>query len=93
MERYTQKTASGKYQIGSPFLEPVSGGFEGPAADRLAVFERVYRQLINDREKTEQEMEALRQKGRTGSATFRQLMAKKVNLGNILDLFDIYGIQ
>ena len=38
-------------------------------------------------------MEALRQKGRTGSATFRQLMAKKVNLGNILDLFDIYGIQ
>lgn len=93
MDRYTQKTVSGKYLIGSSFLESAAGGFEGPAADRLAAFERVYRKLTDDREKTEQEMEALRQKGKTGSATFRQLMARKVNLGNILDLFDIYGIQ
>lgn len=93
MEHYTERTGPGQYRIRKEYLTIAEEGCTGPAADRLAAFERVYEQLAKDREKTEAQMEELRKQGRCGSATFRKLMAKKVNLGNMLDTFSIYGIQ
>lgn len=93
MEHYTERTGPGQYRIRKGFLDAGEAGFSGPAADRLAAFERVYEQLVTERAQAEAKMEELRKQDRTGSATFRQLMAKKVNLGNMLDTFSIYGIQ
>ncbi|HIS25591.1 MAG TPA: hypothetical protein IAA57_01590 [Candidatus Pullilachnospira intestinigallinarum] len=93
MEHYTKQTGPGQYKICREFLPALPEDAGGPAADRLGAFERVYEHLAREKETTEKKMEELRKKGRTGSATFRQLMAKKVNLGNMLDTFAIYGIQ
>lgn len=93
MEYYTKRIGPGQYRIRKEFLMAGENDFSGPAADRLAAFERVFEHLTLDKENTEAKMEELREKGRTGSATFRQLMARKVNLGNMLDTFSIYGIR
>lgn len=60
---------------------------------RLTAFERSYEALRREAQQAGEKMEELKKQGKTNSATFRQLLAKKVNAENTLKLFGIYGIE
>jgi len=68
-------------------------GCSGEAISRLARFEDVYDDLVAGQNKISEEMEKLRNEGKTKTVKFRELMAKKMINSNILILFKTYGLQ
>lgn len=59
---------------------------------RLAGFERMYADLLKEREAVLADMEALREAGKQKGATYRQLLARKLTLQELIGRFEIYGI-
>ncbi len=61
--------------------------------ERLAAFERMYADLLKEQEKVLEQMEALRAAGKQKGATYKQLLAQKLTLQNMIGRFEIYGIR
>lgn len=57
---------------------------------RLLAFERMYKELIESQEKIVDDMDVLKARGRTNSATYRQLMGKKLTNQSMLSMLEIY---
>ena len=71
--------------------EPNIHGYSGEAIDKLARFENFYLDLLAQVAIPE-EMEKLRQQGKTKSVRFRELMGEKMVKANLISLIKSYGL-
>ena len=62
-------------------------------AERLAAYDRMYADLLKERDKVLSDMEKLRAAGRNKGATYPQLLAQKLTVQNRIGRFAIYGIK
>ena len=60
--------------------------------ERLAAYDRLYQDLLRERDKVLADMERLRAAGRNRGATYQQLMAQKLTVQNLIGRFALYGI-
>ena len=61
--------------------------------ERLEKFERMLAAVESEYQKTLDQMAVLREKGRTKSATYYQLMASKMTAQNLLSMYAVYGLR
>ena len=61
--------------------------------ERLAAYDRMFSDLLAEREQVLAHMERLKAAGKGKGATYQQLMAQKLTLQNLIGRFEIYGIR
>ena len=61
--------------------------------ERLAAYDRMYADLLKERDKVLSDMEKLRAAGKNKGATYQQLLAQKLTLQNLIGRIEIYGIK
>ncbi len=61
--------------------------------ERLAAYDRMYADLLKEREKVLADMDRLREAGKQKGATYQQLLAQKLTLQNLVGRFEVYGIR
>lgn len=61
--------------------------------ERLAAFEKMLAAVQSEYGEVQGRMEALKQEGRTKSATYRQLMGRKMTLQSMLTMYGLYGLS
>ena len=59
---------------------------------RLDAFEKMLAAVEDNLRQTEQKMKKLKNEGKEKSATYRQLMANKLQYQNMLSLYRLYGL-
>lgn len=59
---------------------------------RLAAFEKMYHAVKREYDDITEKMEGLKAQDRVKSATYRQLMGRKVMYTNMLDLYKLYDL-
>ena len=60
--------------------------------ERLAAYDRMYADLLKERDKVLADMEKLRSAGKNKGATYQQLLAQKLTVQNLIGRFELYGI-
>lgn len=55
-------------------------------------FEKMLQAIQEEYKTISDRMEALKAEGKTKSATYRQLMGRKLTLQNMLSMYEIYGL-
>ena len=61
--------------------------------ERLAAYDRMYADLLAERDKVAADMDKLRASGRNRGTAFQQLLAQKLTVQNLIGRFEIYGIK
>ena len=61
--------------------------------ERLAAYDRMYADLLKERDKVLADMEKLRASGKNKGVTYQQLLAQKLTVQNLIGRFEIYGIK
>ena len=61
--------------------------------ERLAAYDRMYVDLLKERDKVLADMEKLRASGKNKGVTYQQLLAQKLTVQNLIGRFEIYGIK
>ena len=61
--------------------------------ERLAAYDRMYADLLLERDKVLSDMEKLRAAGKNRGATYQQLLTQKLTVQNLIGRFEIYGIK
>ena len=61
--------------------------------ERLAAYDRMYADLLRERDKVLADMDKLRAAGKSKGATYQQLLAQKLTVQNLIGRFEIYGIK
>ena len=61
--------------------------------ERLAAYDRMYADLLRERDKVSADLERLRAAGKNKGATYQQLLAQKLAVQNLIGRFEIYGIR
>ena len=61
--------------------------------ERLAAYDRMYGDLLKERDKVLSDMEKLRAAGKNKGATYQLLLAQKLTVQNLIGRFEIYGIK
>ena len=61
--------------------------------DRLAAYDRMYADLLKERDKVLADLDRLRAAGKNKGATYQQLLAQKLTVQNLIGRFEIYGIR
>ena len=61
--------------------------------ERLVAYDRMYADLLRERDKVLSDMERLRAAGKNKGATYQQLLAQKLTVQNLIGRFEIYGIK
>ena len=61
--------------------------------ERLAAYDRMYADLLRERDKVAADLERLRAAGKNKGATYQQLLAQKLTVQNLIGRFEIYGIK
>ena len=61
--------------------------------ERLAAYDRMYADLLREREQVLSNMERLRAAGKNRGVTYQQLLAQKLTVQNLMGRFEIYGIR
>ena len=61
--------------------------------ERLAAYDRMYADLLKERDKVLADMEKLRTAGKNKGVTYQQLLAQKLTVQNLIGRFEIYGIK
>lgn len=61
--------------------------------ERLAAYDRMYADLLKERDKVLSDMDRLREAGKQRGVTYQQLLAQKLALQNILGRFEVYGVR
>lgn len=59
---------------------------------RLEAYESMHKAVRSEYEDIIRKMEHLKADGRVNSATYRQLMGRKMNYQNMLDMYKIYDL-
>ena len=66
--------------------------FDMTELERLAAYDRMYADLLKERDKVLADMEKLRAAGKNKGGTYQQLLAQKLTVQNLVGRFEIYGI-
>ena len=61
--------------------------------ERLAAYDRMYVDLLREREQVLSNMERFRAAGKNRGVTYQQLLAQKLTVQNLIGRFEIYGIR
>ncbi len=61
--------------------------------ERLVAYDRMYADLLKERDKVLADMERLRAAGKNKGVTYQQLLAQKLTVQNLIGRFEIYGIK
>ena len=61
--------------------------------ERLAAYDRMYADLLREREQVLSNMERLRAAGKNRGVTYQQLLAQKLTVQNLIGRFEIYGLR
>ena len=61
--------------------------------ERLAAYDRLYADLLKERDKVTSDVDKLRAAGKNRGATYQQLLAQKLTVQNLIGRFEIYGIK
>ena len=61
--------------------------------ERLAAYDRMYADLLREREQVLSNMERLRAAGKNRGVTYQQLLAQKLTVQNLIGRFACYGIR
>ena len=61
--------------------------------ERLSAYDRMYADLLRERDKVLADMDKLRAAGKNKGATYQQLLAQKLTVQNLIGRFEIYGIK
>lgn len=61
-------------------------------SEREEKFEKMLQAIQEEYKTISDRMEALKAEGKTKSATYRQLMGRKLTLQNMLSMYKIYGL-
>ena len=61
--------------------------------EKLAAYERMYADLLAERDKVLAEMDQLRAAGKNRGATYQQLLAQKLTVQNLIGRIETYGIR
>ena len=61
--------------------------------ERLAAYDRMYADLLKERDKVLADLDRLRSAGKNKGVTYQQLMAQKLTVQNLIGRFEIYGIK
>jgi len=61
--------------------------------ERLAAFERMYAGVLAEQKEVLARLDALRAAGKQTGATYKQLLAQKLTLQNLIGRFETYGIK
>ena len=62
-------------------------------AERLAAYDRLYADLLKERDQVLSKLEEQRAAGKVRGATHQQLLAQKLTLQNLISRFALYGIS
>ena len=60
---------------------------------RVAAFDRMYADLLKERDKVLADLDRLRAAGKNKGVTYQQLLAQKLTVQNLIGRFEIYGIK
>lgn len=60
--------------------------------ERLEAFEKMYKAIQAEQAETVAKMEQLKIAGKTKSATYRQLLGRKMMYVNMLDMYKLYDL-
>lgn len=93
MVRLTRVLNNEIYIVDDDKVNYDNNGYSGEAINRLARFENICNDLVAGQNKISEELEKLRNEGKTKSVRFRELMVKKMTNSNIIILFETYGLQ
>ena len=61
--------------------------------ERLAAFDRMYADLLKERDKVLADLDRLRAAGKNKGVTYQQLLAQKLTVQNLIGRLEIYGIK
>ena len=61
--------------------------------ERLAAYDRMYADLLKERDKVLADLDRLRSAGKNKGVTYQQLLAQKLTVQNLVGRFEIYGIK
>ena len=61
--------------------------------ERLAAYDRLYAELLMERDQVLSRLEEMRAAGKVRGATHQQLLAQKLTLQNLISRFTLYGIR
>lgn len=61
--------------------------------ERLAAYDRMFGDLLQERDSVLAQLERQRNAGKQRGATYQQLLAQKLTLQNFIGRFEIYGIK
>lgn len=94
MIRYTRLLEDGNnYFIPEDRIMRIPAGYAGEPVNRLAAYENLQQELLDDLEKISQEMAGLRKEGKIKSVHFKELMSQKMLNTRIISLFQSYGLD
>lgn len=92
MQRLTRAVDSG-YIVDETLIQKCAEGFTGEAIEKLAKFENMLERLLKEQEETAGALEKLRKEGREKQITFKQLLARKLLVSNMLVISESNGIK
>lgn len=90
--RYTYKCENGEYAARELTLL-ADNIYGGKAIDRLAAYENIYCDIMEQQEIISRKLAELRTQNKEKSVQFKELLIKKLNNANILSTFKAYGIK
>ena len=61
--------------------------------EKLEAYEKMHGMVQKEYEEISEKMEKLKAEGRVKSATYRQLMGRKMTYSTILELYKLYGLK
>lgn len=61
-------------------------------SEREEKFEKMLRAVQQEYETVSEKMETLKADGKTKTATYKQMMGRKLTLQNMLSMYEIYGL-
>ena len=94
MERLTRSLDNNEfYIVSNDKVNHDEKGYFGDAINKLAKFENIYDDLLRNQSEIINDMERLRNEGKTNTVSFKELMIKKITNNNTLTIFKMYGLQ
>ncbi|MGI6331272.1 MAG: hypothetical protein ACOX1Y_05925 [Zhaonellaceae bacterium] len=94
MKRLTTKAEDGTYLVSGDQLKAFNkDSYGGEAINKLGKYENFHEALLNRRQVIPEELQKLREQGKEKSVKFRELLAEKLTIENILIMLKGQGIQ
>ena len=60
--------------------------------EMLEAFEEMLRNIQKEYDSIQRQMDDLKEKGKTRSATYRQLMGRKMTYQSMISMYEVYGL-